>query len=85
MSLAYILVTLADTYSMVIFVYILMSWIPMSEGLIADIYQALGKICDPFLDIFKRIIPPIGMIDVSPIVALLVLQFGVRFIAGIIW
>lgn len=56
----------------------------MSEGIIADIYQALGKICDPFLDIFKRIIPPIGMIDVSPIVALLVLQFGVRFIAGII-
>ncbi len=84
MSLAYILVTLADTYSMVIFVYVLMSWIPMSEGIIADIYQALGKICDPFLDIFKRIIPPIGMIDVSPIVALLVLQFGVRFIAGII-
>ncbi len=53
----------------------------MSSGVIADIYSALGKICDPFLDLFKRLIPPIGgMIDITPIIALLVLQFGVRFL-----
>lgn len=76
-----ILVALADTYSLVIFIYVMMSWIPMSSGVIADIYSALGKICDPFLDLFKRLIPPIGgMIDITPIIALLVLQFGVRFL-----
>lgn len=76
-----VLIALADTYSMVIFIYVMMSWIPMSNGVIADIYSALGKICDPFLDLFKRLIPPIGgMIDITPIIALLVLQFGVRFL-----
>lgn len=76
-----ILIALADTYSLAIFIYVMMSWIPMSSGVIADIYSALGKICDPFLDLFKRLIPPIGgMIDITPIIALLVLQFGVRFL-----
>ena len=76
-----ILVALADTYSLVIFIYVMMSWIPMSSGVIADIYSVLGKICDPFLNLFKRLIPPIGgMIDITPIIALLVLQFGVRFL-----
>ena len=76
-----ILIALADTYSLVIFIYVMMSWIPMSSGVIADIYSALGKICDHFLDLFKRLIPPIGgMIDITPIIALLVLQFGVRFL-----
>lgn len=80
-----ILVTLADTYSLVIFVYVMMSWIPSNSGIIGDLRNVLGKICDPFLDIFRRFIPPIGgMIDISPIVALLVLQFGVRLIVAIL-
>ena len=50
-------------------------------GIVADIYRVLGKICDPYLDLFKKLIPPIGgMVDVTPIIALLVLQFGVTFI-----
>ena len=83
--ISYILVTLADTYSLVIFVYAMMSWIPSNSGIIGDLRNVLGKICDPFLDIFRRFIPPIGgMIDISPIVALLVLQFGVRLIVAIL-
>lgn len=83
--ISYILITLADTYSLVIFVYVMMSWIPSNSGIIGDLRNVLGKICDPFLDIFRRFIPPIGgMIDISPIVALLVLQFGVRLIVSIL-
>ncbi|MEG2260487.1 MAG: YggT family protein [Raoultibacter sp.] len=81
LSLAAILMALSNTYCMVIFVYIMMSWFPMGKGVIADIYAFLGKICDPYLNIFKKFIPPIGgMLDVTPIIALLVLQFGVGFI-----
>lgn len=85
-SLAYLIYSVADVYTMVIFVYVLMSWIPMGQtGIIADIYRVLGKVCDPFLNLFRRFIPPIGgMVDISPIVALLVLQFGVRLIVGIL-
>ncbi len=84
-SVAYLIYSLADVYTMIIFVYVLMSWIPNTTGVIGDIYRVLGKVCDPFLDLFRRFIPPIGgMVDISPIVALLVLQFGVRLIVGIL-
>ena len=58
-----------------------MTWFPVATGVIADIRDALSKIVDPFLGIFRKFIPPIGgMIDISPIVALIVLQFVVRFV-----
>lgn len=70
---------LADLYTLIIFVYVLMSWIPTKSGIIADIDNALSKICDPYLDLFKRFIPPIGgMIDISPIIAIIALQLIVR-------
>ncbi len=84
MTLLTIIVKLADLYSMLIVVYVLMSWFPSMNGIIGDIYRTLGRVCDPYLNLFKKFIPPIGgMLDISPIVALLVLQFGVRLIVGI--
>ncbi len=84
MSFKYLIASLADVYSMIIFVYVLMSWIPTKRGILADIDNVLAKVCDPYLNLFKRFIPPLGgMVDVSPIIALLVLQFGVRLILSI--
>lgn len=83
MSWQYILISLSDAYGFVIVIYVLLSWFPMG-GIIEEIRNALGKICDPFLNLFKRLIPPIGgMVDITPIIALLVLQFGVRFIVSL--
>lgn len=80
-----IIVNLANVYMMVIFIYVIMSWLPNMGGFVLDLYEALGKICDPFLDLFKRFIPPIGgMVDVSPIIAVLVLQLVVNIIAGLL-
>ncbi len=80
-----IIVSLANAYSTIIFVYVIMSWLPNTEtGIVGDVYRILGTICDPYLDLFKRLIPPIGMIDITPIIALLVLQFVVRLIVGIL-
>lgn len=84
-QLAYLIYAIADVYTMIIFVYVLMSWIPVSTGVVADIYRVLGRVCDPFLNVFRRLIPPIGgMVDISPIVALLVLQLGVRLIISVL-
>lgn len=79
-----LLVSLCDVYSMVLFVYVMMSWIPNMSGVVADVYTVLGKMSDPYLDLFRRFIPPIGNVDISPIFALLVLQFVVRFIVGLL-
>ena len=83
--LEYFIVSLADVYTMILFVYVLLSWIPQKSGIIADIDTVLGRVCDPFLNLFRKFIPPIGgMVDISPIFALLVLQFAVRLIVMIL-
>ena len=83
--LGYFIYTLANAYSMVIFVYVLMSWIPMKRGIVADIDSVLARLCDPYLNLFRRFIPPIGgMVDISPIAALLVLQLAMRFIVTVL-
>ncbi len=79
-----LILSLAEAYSLIILVYILMSWIPMKRGLVADIDNVLAKVCDPYLNIFRRFIPPIGgVMDISPIFALLVLQFGAQLLVSI--
>lgn len=78
-----ILLSAFDLYAMIIIIYVLMSWLPNRQGLVGDIYNALGRLCDPYLDLFKRIIPPIGgMVDISPIIALIVLQVVARLVAA---
>ena len=86
LSLRYLIASLANAYSTIIVVYVLMSWIPMGQtGIIADIYRVLGKICDPFLKLFKKLVPPIGgMLDITPILALVVLQCATTLILRII-
>lgn len=76
-----ILVRLVDVYTLLIFVYVMMSWIPTKRGLLADIDNVLARLCDPYLDLFRRLVPPIGgMVDISPIVAILALQLVVRLL-----
>ena len=83
--LGYLIYQLARAYSMIIFVYVVMSWLPVNRGILADIYTVLGRVCDPYLNLFKKLIPPIGgMVDITPIIALLVLQFGAGLIAGLL-
>lgn len=61
-------------YSFGIFIYILMSWFPGARE--SPFGQLLAGITEPYLEQFRRFIPPLGMIDISPLVGILVLQFA---------
>lgn len=60
-------------YWLMLIIYIFMSWVPSARG--SSFGQLLEKACEPYLGIFRRFIPPIGMIDFSPIIALFALNF----------
>jgi len=60
-------------YSFLIIVYVLMTWIPMRGGVL-EVHQVIGSIVEPYLGLFRRFIPPLGGIDISPIVAIIVLN-----------
>jgi len=68
-----IVLRLLEFYQILIIVYVLMSWFRPS-GVLFDIYRTLGTIVEPWLGIFRKIVPTIGMLDISPIVALIALQ-----------
>lgn len=82
----YVIGILFEIYYWMIIAYVLMSWIPNARE--SAIGELLGKLVEPYLSPFRRIIPPIGgVIDISPIVALIALYFverGVRAILGIL-
>lgn len=61
-------------YTFALLIYILMSWFPGARE--SNFGSLLGSICEPYLEQFRRFIPPLGMIDISPLVAILVLQFA---------
>lgn len=63
-------------YSLLLIAYILMSWVPSMRETGFGVF--LGKIVEPYLSFFRKFIPPLGMIDISPIVAI----FALRFIAS---
>ncbi|WP_313891360.1 YggT family protein [Psychrobacillus sp.] len=68
-------------YSYALIIFILMSWVPSIQQ--SAFGQFLGKICEPYLEPFRKIIPPIGMIDISPIVAIFTLQLAMRGIISL--
>jgi uncharacterized protein YggT (Ycf19 family) len=74
---------LAQIYSYVIIAYVLLSWVPNARS--SFIGELLGKVVEPYLSPFRRLIPPIGgMIDISPIVALIALNFVAEGIIAVL-
>jgi YggT family protein len=87
-TVADFLAALVTVYSLIIFAYVLLSLIfsfgvrvPYSRWSDA-VLSFLRDVCEPYLRIFRRFIPMIGPLDISPIVALLVLQIVGNFIVS---
>jgi YggT family protein len=63
-----------NIYLLLIFIRILLTWFPTVEWM-NQIASFLSPITDPYLNIFRSFIPPIGGLDLSPLLAIIVLQF----------
>lgn len=63
-----------NIYWVLLIVRILLSWFPTIDWMNPP-FSILSQITDPYLNIFRRVIPPIGGMDFSPILALFLLQF----------
>lgn len=70
-------------YYYAIFAYILMSWVPQIRN--TFIGEFLTAICEPFLKLFRKIIPPVGMLDISPIAAVFALGLIQRLVFKVLF
>jgi len=82
MLLNQLLMNAIGIYQILLVIYILMSWVPSTRETKFGIL--LGRIIEPYLAVFRKFIPPLGMIDISPIVAIFALRYIGRGVEQII-
>ena len=61
-------------YLILIFAYVLTSWIRLPYSL-NPVQRFLNDVVEPYLRIFRRVIPPLGPLDISPIIGIGMLIF----------
>jgi len=71
-------------YILLIFVYVLSSWVrlPYSPWL-RRLQDFLRDVCEPYLRLFRRLLPSFGPLDLSPIVAVISLVILMRVVDAI--
>ena len=75
-SLALLITTLAtflNIYSVLLIIRILLSWFPNINWYDPP-FSILSQLTDPYLNIFRSFIPPLGGIDFSPMLAIILLN-----------
>ena len=81
---------LLAVYLILIFAYIVISLVlafgarPAYSRAFDAVFGFLRDVVEPYLSIFRRFIPPLGPIDLSPIVAIILLQIVGNIVIGII-
>lgn len=72
-----------NVYQFMVIAYVLMSWVPQMRE--TPIGQLLERLVEPYLSVFRRFIPSLGPIDISPIIALIALSFARDGLAALIY
>ncbi len=72
-------------YTLLILAYIITSWIrlPYSTWL-NRVQRFLYDVCDPYLRIFRRLLPPFGPLDLSPMLGVVVLYLIDRILHALL-
>jgi len=79
--IGFLLYGLLGIYSLLIVVRIVFSWFMDYTN---PVFRFLARLTDPILVPFRRIIPPLGMFDISPIIVLFLLGFLQMAVAGVL-
>lgn len=80
-NIIYVINNLFEIYFWLILVRCLLSFVPSIDWY-KQPFQGLKDVTDLYLNLFRRIVPPINGLDFSPIVAIIVLQilqFGIIY------
>ncbi len=83
MGLAVAVARVFDLIFLVLFVTILLSWFPKINWY-NEPFRSMRAFSEIFLAPFRRLIPPIGMIDISPIVAFFCLSILRNILVGVL-
>lgn len=81
--IAQIVGSVLQLFNFLLIIWCLLSWFP-NINWYDQPFKTLDKIVRPVIEPFRKIIPPIGNIDISPIVAIMCLQFLYKFVVDVL-
>lgn len=71
-------------FTFAIIAHAILSWLPI-DRYNNPIVRVLDQIVAPLLEPLRRVIPPIGMMDITPIVALIIVQILQAVVDRLLW
>lgn len=84
--IGYVIYRLLRFYELLIVIECILSWFPV-DGIVGDIFEAIRSITEPYVGIFRRLIPSVGgggmRIDFSPMIAIIVLDIIGRVVLSL--
>ena len=85
----YILIAkLLGVYQLIIFVWVILGWLQMYNALpysrpLHMVMEVLYRLTEPVLGFFRRLLPPMGGLDLSPLIAILGLEVLIMILSKI--
>ena len=61
-----------SVYALVVFLYVLTSWIRLPYSL-SPVQRFLYEVCEPYLRLWRRVLPSFGPLDLSPMIGVIAL------------
>ncbi len=84
-SLQSFVTVFSSIYILCILAFVILSWVQLPySGVLATLQRFLDEIVRPYLNVFRGRLPTLGPIDLSPIVAVLVLVVAARLVNALI-
>lgn len=74
---------LFDLWSFALLARVFLSWFNVSPY--HPVVQMLHKVTDPILVPLRRVVPPLGMVDITPVVAFILVQLAERMVVAALW
>ena len=68
-------------YSTILLIRVLLTWFP-SINWSDQPFEAVAQLTDPYLNLFRSIIPPLGGFDISSMLAIFALQFAQNIVSS---
>lgn len=78
MTFSYAIHLLFTGYTLLLFARIIGSWFPAFQSY--SVMRFVNYYTDPYLNVFRRIVPPVGMLDLSPLLAFFALKILERLV-----
>src|SRR5919205_733249 len=72
-----------SVYALVVFLYVLTSWVRLPYSL-NPVQRFLYEVCEPYLRLWRRVLPSFGPLDLSPMVAIIALVILERILINLL-